>query len=162
MPPTSLIRFRYVSILNCCIFHTKNSMHGPDYIPAALYMTRRSSAALYRVSTVRLKEPSLLKSIFTSLRIPHVNAYCSDFKRATLYPRPTLGQDKIGITGRVACGRCLSSCPVNIGIVESIEKLLKSGFKDENIYVTLERHMKCGIGKCGHFHRRKQLRPMLI
>jgi len=31
-----------------------------------------------------------------------------------------------------------------------IEKLLTSGFKDENIYVTLERYMKCGIGKCGH------------
>jgi len=31
-----------------------------------------------------------------------------------------------------------------------IEKLLNSGFKDENIYITLERYMKCGIGKCGH------------
>lgn len=38
--------------------------------------------------------------------------------------------------------------PVMIRFV--IEKLLKSGFKDENIYVTLERYMKCGIGKCGH------------
>jgi len=31
-----------------------------------------------------------------------------------------------------------------------IIELTKSGFKDENIYVTLERYMKCGIGKCGH------------
>ena len=31
-----------------------------------------------------------------------------------------------------------------------ITELIKSGFKDENIYVTLERYMKCGIGKCGH------------
>ena len=38
--------------------------------------------------------------------------------------------------------------PVMIRFV--IEKLLKSGFKDENIYITLERYMKCGIGKCGH------------
>ena len=38
--------------------------------------------------------------------------------------------------------------PVMIRFV--IEKLLKSGFKDESIYITLERYMKCGIGKCGH------------
>lgn len=31
-----------------------------------------------------------------------------------------------------------------------LEKLLTSGFKDEDIYITLERYMKCGIGKCGH------------
>ena len=31
-----------------------------------------------------------------------------------------------------------------------IIELTKSGFKDKNIYVTLERYMKCGIGKCGH------------
>lgn len=31
-----------------------------------------------------------------------------------------------------------------------VERLLESGFQDENIYITLERYMKCGIGKCGH------------
>lgn len=31
-----------------------------------------------------------------------------------------------------------------------IERLINSGFKEEDIYVTLERYMKCGIGKCGH------------
>jgi sulfhydrogenase subunit gamma (sulfur reductase) len=38
--------------------------------------------------------------------------------------------------------------PVMIKFV--VLNLLKSGFKDENIYITLERYMKCGIGKCGH------------
>jgi len=38
--------------------------------------------------------------------------------------------------------------PIMIKFV--IEKLLTSGFKDEDIYITLERYMKCGIGKCGH------------
>ncbi len=38
--------------------------------------------------------------------------------------------------------------PVMIRFV--IEKLIRTGFKDDNIYVTLERYMKCGIGKCGH------------
>lgn len=28
--------------------------------------------------------------------------------------------------------------------------LVKFGFKPENIYISLESHMKCGIGKCGH------------
>ena len=38
--------------------------------------------------------------------------------------------------------------PIMIRFV--IVELLKSAFEDENIYVTLERYMKCGIGKCGH------------
>ncbi|MFH1504190.1 MAG: FAD/NAD(P)-binding protein [Candidatus Omnitrophota bacterium] len=29
-------------------------------------------------------------------------------------------------------------------------KLAESGFKDKDIIMTLERYMKCGIGKCGH------------
>ena len=31
-----------------------------------------------------------------------------------------------------------------------IRELQSSGFKDEDIIMTLERYMKCGIGKCGH------------
>ncbi len=31
-----------------------------------------------------------------------------------------------------------------------IMKLIESGFKDKEIIMTLERYMKCGIGKCGH------------
>lgn len=27
---------------------------------------------------------------------------------------------------------------------------LKAGFKPNNIYVSLEGHIKCGVGKCGH------------
>jgi sulfhydrogenase subunit gamma (sulfur reductase) len=38
--------------------------------------------------------------------------------------------------------------PIMIKFV--VEKLLTSGFKDEYINITLERYMKCGIGKCGH------------
>ena len=38
--------------------------------------------------------------------------------------------------------------PIMIKFV--VEKLKKSGFKDEQLYVNLERHMKCGIRKCGH------------
>ncbi len=31
-----------------------------------------------------------------------------------------------------------------------MEKLLKLGFPKDNIYMSLERMMKCGVGKCGH------------
>ena len=29
-------------------------------------------------------------------------------------------------------------------------KLLEKGFKEENIYLSMEKNMSCGIGKCGH------------
>lgn len=31
-----------------------------------------------------------------------------------------------------------------------VGKLQESGFKDKDIIMTLERYMKCGVGKCGH------------
>lgn len=31
-----------------------------------------------------------------------------------------------------------------------VEKLIRTGFNEADIYLTLERQMKCGIGKCGH------------
>ncbi|MEM1514026.1 MAG: FAD-binding oxidoreductase [Candidatus Thermoplasmatota archaeon] len=33
---------------------------------------------------------------------------------------------------------------------EIFEKLIEEGYNPRNIYVTLERRMKCGVGKCGH------------
>jgi len=41
-------------------------------------------------------------------------------------------------------------CGPPVMIHFTIQKLLESGFPDERIFTTLERHMKCGIGKCGH------------
>ncbi len=32
----------------------------------------------------------------------------------------------------------------------AIRDILKFGFKENNVYASLERYMKCGIGKCGH------------
>jgi sulfite reductase subunit B len=31
-----------------------------------------------------------------------------------------------------------------------VDELLKKGIPEPNIYLSLERHMKCGLGKCGH------------
>ena len=35
-------------------------------------------------------------------------------------------------------------------IKNAIKDILKLGFKAGNIYASLERYMKCDIGKCGH------------
>ncbi|MFZ5801363.1 MAG: FAD/NAD(P)-binding protein [Candidatus Omnitrophota bacterium] len=41
-------------------------------------------------------------------------------------------------------------CGPGVMIKFAIKDILKLGFKENNIYASLERHMKCGIGKCGH------------
>lgn len=35
-------------------------------------------------------------------------------------------------------------------MINSIRELLLHGVKEKNIWISLERHMKCGVGKCGH------------
>jgi len=58
----------------------------------------------------------------------------------TLFPKAGLKGDN---TYAFVCGP-----PVMIPFV--IRDLLKMGFSDEAIISTLERNMKCGVGKCGH------------
>ncbi len=41
-------------------------------------------------------------------------------------------------------------CGPPIMIKYAIEQLLNRNFSEDQIYVSHERHMKCGIGKCGH------------
>jgi 2-polyprenylphenol hydroxylase and related flavodoxin oxidoreductases len=40
-------------------------------------------------------------------------------------------------------------CGPPIMIKFTFPVLEKHGFKDENVYTTLENRMKCGVGKCG-------------
>ncbi len=58
----------------------------------------------------------------------------------TLLPRVKIESDK---TIAFVCGP-----PVMIPFV--IKDLIKLGFTEDTIISTLERHMKCGVGKCGH------------
>jgi len=51
----------------------------------------------------------------------------------------------ISAAGGVAC---VCGPPIMIKFVAM--KLVESGFRADDIYLTLERYMKCGIGKCGH------------
>ncbi len=41
-------------------------------------------------------------------------------------------------------------CGPSVMIKFAIQDILRLGFKEQNIYASLERYMKCGIGKCGH------------
>ena len=41
-------------------------------------------------------------------------------------------------------------CGPPIAMKYATMKLLDLGFKDENIYLSMEKNMSCGIGKCGH------------
>jgi len=41
-------------------------------------------------------------------------------------------------------------CGPPIMIHFTVKELLDAGWAQENIIMTLERHMKCGVGKCGH------------
>jgi NAD(P)H-flavin reductase len=56
------------------------------------------------------------------------------FEKATLSPEDTYA---------VLCGP-----PIMYRFV--LQKLLKLGFSKDHIYMSLERMMKCGVGKCGH------------
>jgi len=56
------------------------------------------------------------------------------FDRTTLSPQDTYA---------VLCGP-----PIMYRFV--VERLLRLGFPKEHIYMSLERMMKCGVGKCGH------------
>jgi len=58
----------------------------------------------------------------------------------TLFPKVRIEAES---TVAFVCGP-----PVMIPFV--IKDLLKLGFTDDTIITTLERHMKCGVGKCGH------------
>jgi len=43
-------------------------------------------------------------------------------------------------------------CGPPIMIKFTLLKLLEIGFRPENIWTTMERYMKCGVGLCGHCH----------
>jgi NAD(P)H-flavin reductase len=50
----------------------------------------------------------------------------------------------------IAPGGVAFVCGPPVMMKFAVRKLVRSGFKADDIHLTLERHMKCGIGKCGH------------
>ena len=49
-----------------------------------------------------------------------------------------------------AAGSAAFVCGPPLMIKFSVQRLQQLGFKEQDIYMSLERYMKCGIGKCGH------------
>jgi sulfhydrogenase subunit gamma (sulfur reductase) len=45
---------------------------------------------------------------------------------------------------------CAFICGPSIMINETLKSLYMIGVSDDNIFTSLEAHMKCGVGKCGH------------
>jgi anaerobic sulfite reductase subunit B len=41
-------------------------------------------------------------------------------------------------------------------MTNSIRELARHGVREEHVWVSLERHMKCGVGKCGHCRIREK------
>jgi NAD(P)H-flavin reductase len=58
----------------------------------------------------------------------------------TLFPKAEISPET---TAAFVCGP-----PIMIRFV--VRDLLSMGFAEEDIYTTLERHMRCGVGKCNH------------
>jgi len=53
----------------------------------------------------------------------------------------------------VAADNCVALvCGPAVMIRFTLAKLVRMGFAPANIWTTLERHMKCGVGTCGHCH----------
>lgn len=64
----------------------------------------------------------------------HIGVITTLFRDISIYPRNTIA---------AVCGP-----PVMYRFV--LMELLGKGLSTGNIYLSLERHMKCGVGKCGH------------
>ncbi len=110
-----------------------------DYQGLQIIYGARSSADLVFLAELRAMQRENSVRINLSIDNPEegwdgfvgfVPAYLMELK-----PSP---ENTVAIT----CGP-----PIMIRFV--IENLLKLGFRDEQIYTTLENRMKCGIGKCG-------------
>jgi NAD(P)H-flavin reductase len=52
----------------------------------------------------------------------------------------------------------LFTCGPEVMMTYTIQTALSRGIPTENIWVSLERHMNCGIGHCGHC----QLGPLFV
>jgi NAD(P)H-flavin reductase len=104
-----------------------------------LYGARTPTDLVYKAELKEWEQRSDLKLMVTVDRAEpgwdgRVGMVPTLFPQADLRPRDTVA---------FICGP-----PVMIRFV--IQDLVSMGFAEENIISTLERHMKCGVGKCNH------------
>jgi len=105
-----------------------------------MYGTNRPDNVLFKYELLSFFDRDDIKYLYSVDRDDegiwkqYVGVVTGHFDRTSLSP---------GDTYAVLCGP-----PVMYRYV--IDRLLKLGFAKEHIYMSLERMMKCGVGKCGH------------
>jgi len=94
-----------------------------------------------------------------------------DWRKANIDVQVTVDRGDSSWTGRVGVvpmwfyqfrfdsrKTAVLTCGPEIMMRFTIMELAARGLAEENIYVTLERNMKCGLGQCGHC----QLGPVFV
>lgn len=93
------------------------------------------------------KELEALRDIAEAENIKIIQTVTRDSQCTGLKGRAHEHLDKVNVNPE-NCGVALCGPP---GMYKSMfEELVKLNFDPRNIFVTLERRMKCGVGKCGH------------
>jgi NAD(P)H-flavin reductase len=105
-----------------------------------MYGAKNPASMLFREELVSLVDRTDINCLLTVDRDPggtwgnHVGLLPSLFDHADIDPRTTYA---------AVCGP-----PIVYKFV--LERLLPLGFSKDRILMSLERRMKCGVGKCGH------------
>jgi sulfite reductase subunit B len=106
-----------------------------------LYGAKSPADILYKDELIEWQNSEKLKCQVTVDNVPEGTCWDADVGMITELIAPLkIDRDK---TIAVIVGP-----PVMYKFV--IEKLLDKGLNDKNIVISLERYMKCGVGKCGH------------
>ncbi|WP_457678934.1 FAD/NAD(P)-binding protein [Thermovibrio sp.] len=109
-----------------------------------LYGTRSYTYVLYKEELRRLKERDDIKCLYILDRLE------TEEDRAWTSGREGLITDLIGEVELNPSDTFVAVCGPPIAYKFIGKELLKHGYPESQIFVSLERKMECGIGKCGH------------
>ena len=109
-----------------------------------LYGTRNYEAVLYKEELSRLKERKDIKCLYILDRVetPEDKKWSSG--------REGLITELIGEVELEPSETFVAVCGPPVAYKFIGKELLKNGYPESQIFVSLERKMECGIGKCGH------------
>jgi sulfhydrogenase subunit gamma (sulfur reductase) len=125
------------SLINYTLDKTKRGDFGKIYI---LYGCKNNQEWLYKKEVEEWQNRADVETLLTVDKCTDPNWKGNVGVITTLIPKVNFDVNK---TIAVICGP-----PVMYKFV--VLELKNRNFKEENIYMSLERKMKCGVGKCGH------------
>ncbi len=105
------------------------------------------NSAKYGKELLFQKELEAMKDIATAENIEIIQTVTRDPDFPGLHGRATAHMDKVNVDPN-NCAVAMCGPPAMYRGM--FEELVKRGFDRRYIFVTLERRMKCGVGKCGH------------